>query len=146
MSPFDLLSLNSPPCSMAVWSHHRYIVWGLVLLSMGHFGIILRSVTNAKSQWVDGAGCVTIDAEPTVFAIMYIYTMSFDLIILVLTGYKLWYMNRGKHTSAVMKLLFKDGLVYFFVAFTVNAIAVVRSLFSHHNMYRPDLGCRSSHY
>ncbi|KAJ7598061.1 hypothetical protein C8J56DRAFT_883359 [Mycena floridula] len=121
-------SINLSIRTMAVWSYHRYVVGTLIILILGHFGIILRSVFNSKSTWVDGAGCVTSQVQSTIFAAMYIYTMVLDLIILVLTAYKLGYQENGRYRTAISTLLFRDGLFYFVVAFVGNLIAVVFSL------------------
>lgn len=101
---------------MAIWSNDRRVVAGIVCLILGHYGIIIRSMFGAHSTWLDGAGCVTSNLQSSLFAAMYIYTMVFDFIIMSLTAYKLWYSNRGMQRSRMVKLLFKDGLIYFIVA------------------------------
>ncbi|KAJ7573485.1 hypothetical protein C8J56DRAFT_510385 [Mycena floridula] len=121
-------SVNLSIRTIAVWGHNRYVIATLVTLILGHFGIILRSIFNAKSTWVEGAGCVTSSTEGTIFAAMYIYAMVLDFIILALTAYKLGYQDRKRHRTALSSLLFRDGLFYFVIAFLANLVAAVFSL------------------
>ncbi|KAL0066711.1 hypothetical protein AAF712_006316 [Marasmius tenuissimus] len=111
---------------MAVWAN-TYISIGLVVIILGQFGIIIRSMFNVKAAYIDGAGCATTSIESEIFAAMYIYTMGVDFIVLVLTAYKT-YINRKIARSGLVTLLFKDGLAYFAIAFLMNLIAVIFSL------------------
>lgn len=52
----------------------------------------------------------------TILAATFIYSMCFDLIILLLSMYKLVIGVKGGR-SQLMTLLFKDGLVYFIIAY-----------------------------
>ncbi|GLB38846.1 hypothetical protein LshimejAT787_0600080 [Lyophyllum shimeji] len=121
-------SINLAIRTSAVWGKKNYVRIPMLVLLLGQFGIILRSVFNAESVWVEGMGCVTSNVQSKVFAAMYIYTMAFDFLILLLTAYKLWFANRSQHRSRIVRLLFQDGLVYFVVAFVGNLIAVIFSL------------------
>lgn len=49
--------------------------------------------------------------------------MAFDLLVLLLTAYKLLYPATDR--SRLVELIFKDGLVYFAIAFLVNVIATI---------------------
>ena len=57
----------------------------------------------------------------TILAATFIYSMIFDLLILLLSMYKLVLGVRGGR-SQLMGLLFKDGLVYFFIACVVSPV------------------------
>ena len=67
-----------------------------------------------KAQWVDGEGCVITQTSNTVLAATFIYSMCFDLVVLILTAAKLAF-PQGKR-SQLMNLLFRDGLIYFIIA------------------------------
>ena len=93
----------------------------MVLLMPNRFhSRLLDSRTNVssegvivKTQWVPGSGCVIISTNSTILSAMFIYSMSFDFIVLALAAWKL-YDRRGH--SQIVKLLFHDGLIYFTVA------------------------------
>ena len=67
-----------------------------------------------KVTWLPGAGCVIIETDTKVLAATYIYSMVFDFVVLILTGYKL--LNPTVARSKLVALIFKDGLVYFVIA------------------------------
>ncbi len=69
-----------------------------------------------KASWVDGQGCLVTGSNNTILAATFIYPMCFDLIILLLSMYKLVIGVKGGR-SQLMTLLFKDGLVYFIIAY-----------------------------
>ncbi|KAL0571958.1 hypothetical protein V5O48_010010 [Marasmius crinis-equi] len=94
---------------------------------MGQFGVIIRSMFNVKAVFVPNAGCATASIESHIFAAMYSYTMGVDFIVMILTAYRT-FLNRKYSESGLVKLLFRDGLAYFAVAFVMNLIAVVFSL------------------
>ena len=97
---------------MAVWSQNRYIVIFLVLVILGHWSLILQGA-QLTATWVPGSGCAIIKTNNTVLAATFIYSMVFDLIVMVLNLIKLW--GRQKR-SQLVSVLFKDGVIYFFVA------------------------------
>ena len=66
-------------------------------------------------------GCVITQTNNTVLAATFIYGMCFDLVVLVLTAAKLAF-QRGQR-SALMKMLFRDGLIYFVIAFVASLLA-----------------------
>ncbi len=68
-----------------------------------------------KAVWDPTAGCLVTTANNTILAATFIYSMCFDLVILLLSMYKLVIGVKGGR-SQLMTLLFKDGLVYFFIA------------------------------
>ncbi len=118
---------------MALWSQSLYIVVPLVLIILGHWSLILQGLypfpsssqryfadyaghvgVLLKAAWVPGAGCVITKTNNTVLAATFIYSMCFDLVVLVLTAAKLAF--NGDRRSQLMGLLFKDGLIYFVIA------------------------------
>ncbi|OJT03932.1 hypothetical protein TRAPUB_5385 [Trametes pubescens] len=122
-SASGLASINLSIRTMALWSHHRWIVIPIVIIILGHWSLILQGVL-VKASWVDGQGCLVTGSNNTILAATFIYSMCFDLIILLLSMYKLVIGVKGGR-SQLMTLLFKDGLVYFIIAFLSNLLATV---------------------
>ncbi|KAL0567060.1 hypothetical protein V5O48_014933 [Marasmius crinis-equi] len=123
-SALGVASINLALRTVAVWTGNRYIIVGLAIIIMGQFAIIIRSMFNTKSLFAPGSGCVTVSIESHIFAAMYTYTMGVDLIVLLLTAYKIL-VNLRNSQSGLVKLLLKGGIAYFAVAFIGNLAAVV---------------------
>ncbi|KAF7794913.1 hypothetical protein EIP86_006056 [Pleurotus ostreatoroseus] len=117
-----LASINLALRTMALWSQSRYIVVPLVLIILGHWSLILQGVL-LKAAWVPGQGCVITQTNTTVLSATFIYSMCFDLVVLILTTVKL--LMPGGRRSQLMNMLFKDGLIYFLIAFVANLLATV---------------------
>lgn len=71
-----------------------------------------------KATWVPGQGCAIIETDSNLLAATFIYSMVFDLIVLLLTAYKLVrpVSDDLDYRSRLVELIFKDGLVYFAIA------------------------------
>ncbi|TCD67507.1 hypothetical protein EIP91_012312 [Steccherinum ochraceum] len=113
-----LASINLAIRTMAIWAQTKFVVIPLVILILGHWTLIFQGVAG-QSRWVDGSGCVIISTNSTILSAMFIYSMTFDFIVLALAAYKLY--DRSAH-SQIVKLLFHDGLVYFTIAFMSNIV------------------------
>ena len=76
-----------------------------------------------KVIWVSGVGCTIIESNTTILAATFIYSMSFDLVVLCLTAYKLAWTRRISGTSGIhsklVRMVFSDGLVYFIIAYVL---------------------------
>ncbi|KAG5646357.1 hypothetical protein DXG03_003680 [Asterophora parasitica] len=99
----------------------------LILLILGHWSLILQGILLTAS-WIDPVGCVITSTNNTVLAATFIYSMCFDLIVLVLNAYKLLGANSSNQrfgTSRIAKMIFEDGLIFFIVAFLANLLATV---------------------
>ncbi|RDB29963.1 hypothetical protein Hypma_014178 [Hypsizygus marmoreus] len=121
-----LASINLSIRTMAVWSQNKYIIGLLVLVILGHWSLILQGVL-LSATWVDGVGCVITSTNNRVLAATFIYSMSFDLLVLVLNAYKLLNMQtKGVFgASRIAKMIFEDGLIFFIIAFLANLLATV---------------------
>ncbi|OBZ67493.1 hypothetical protein A0H81_12722 [Grifola frondosa] len=117
-----LASINLSIRTMAVWSHSKYIVVPLIVIILGHWSLILQGVL-LKAVWVEGEGCVITQTNNTILAATFIYSMCFDALVMILSAWKLYFGVSGR--SQLMKMLFKDGLVYFLIAFVSNLLATV---------------------
>lgn len=118
---------------MVIWGNSMYIVIPLVIGMLGHWSLILQGQFHIQLQsihddeiyflhnlgvlleasWIEGTGCVITHTNNTILAATFIYSMCFDLTVLILSAIKIL-SRRGK--SQLITLLFKDGLVYFIIA------------------------------
>lgn len=80
-----------------------------------------------KVTWIPGVGCTITKSNTTVLAATFIYSMSFDLVVLCLTAYKLAWTRRISGTpgihSKLVRMVFSDGLVYFILAYVLRAVS-----------------------
>lgn len=111
--------------SMAIWSRTLWVVIPLTLIAMGHWAILLHGVIAVRSIWNAQAGVCVVTGTSTLFLrLLYGYTMAFDLLVLVLSVAGLMRTGHGRG-SGLWKLLFRDGIAYFAVAFVGNFIAFI---------------------
>lgn len=125
-----LASANLAIRTAVIWRNSIPLIVVLVLLAMGHWSLILQGV-QLKATWVDGVGCVITETNNKILAAIFIYSMCFDLLIVILTTIKLWGPIKRKLPagtegfSKLPELLFTQGLVYFVVAFLANLLASI---------------------
>ena len=108
---------HSPAHSRALVPHFARYVKAFSLRKQADLwaGVLLKVI------WSEGVGCTIVKSNTTVLAATFIYSMSFDLVVLCLTAYKLaWTPRRitgasGIH-SKLVRMVFSDGLVYFILA------------------------------
>ncbi|GJE94553.1 hypothetical protein PsYK624_107230 [Phanerochaete sordida] len=119
-----LASINLSLRTIAVWSQSKYIIAALVLIIMGHWSLLLHGLL-IKAEWIPGTGCAITNTDNTMLAATFIYSMCFDLTVLVLTAYKLAWPTKRADRSQLVNLIFGDGLIFFFIAFVANLIATI---------------------
>ncbi|KAI0763032.1 hypothetical protein BD413DRAFT_213369 [Trametes elegans] len=119
-------SINLSLRTMAVWSQALSVVLFLVILILGHWSLLLQGVL-LKAAWIPGQGCAITYTNSKILSAAFIYTMCFDAIVLGLTAWKLGCITSvsRQDRSRIVRLIFDDGLIYFFVAFLSNIIATV---------------------
>ncbi|KAF9513668.1 hypothetical protein BS47DRAFT_943436 [Hydnum rufescens UP504] len=117
--------------SLVVWAYDKRIMIPLLVLCLGHWGIIFRDIVGTHSSWNTMAGTCAVDATFRYWmAIEFIYTMVLDFVILCVTVAGV--LVRLKMKSSVRDLILHDGLMYFLCAFFANMIPSVFML-SHLN-------------
>jgi len=125
-SAIGLASINLSIRTIVVWAHNRYVVGLLVLVILGHWTLILQGVM-LRAEWIPGSGCVITSTNNTILAAVFIYSMCFDLLVILLNMYKLLGIGVGPPrvfgTNRLRKLIFTDGLIYFLIAFVANLAA-----------------------
>lgn len=78
-----------------------------------------------KAKWVPGIGCVITSTNNKILAAIFIYSMCFDLIVLLLNMYKLIGIHWNPTTkqklvqSRLSQMIFSDGLIFFFIAYVL---------------------------
>jgi len=109
--------------TIAVWNRVPLVTVPLVLASMGQWGLLLHGIVIVRSSWSDVArACVVNAAQPVFMEAIYLYTMSLDLIVLLLTVIGL---AMSQNRSSLWQLLFRQGIIYFFVAFIANLLPAI---------------------
>jgi hypothetical protein len=145
--------------TIAVWDRAPLVTAPLVIASLGQWGMLLRSSLTVRSRWGDPSGPCLVSADfPRVIEGSYLYSelstrnffltlllwgqnkalklmlniaMSFDLVVLVLTTIGL---VRSPSRSSLWQLLFRQGVIYFLVAFVANTVSVVFVLLNLNGM------------
>ena len=98
---------------MAVWGQKWYIVAALVLISLGHWSLLLHGIL-LTAAWIPGEGCVITSTDSRILSVTFIYSMVFDFTVLILTASKLVRPSGTK--SQLVNMIFTDGLYYFIIA------------------------------
>jgi len=109
--------------TIAVWNRAPIVTASLVVASVGQWGLLLHGISTVLSSWSDAIRACAINAvHPKFIKLNYLYTMSFDFIVLVLTTIALM---KSPARSSLWQLLFRQGLIYFLVAFIFNTIPAI---------------------
>ncbi|KAJ7349874.1 hypothetical protein DFH08DRAFT_1079162 [Mycena albidolilacea] len=118
-----LASINLSLRTLAIWSQNGWIKILLIVIILGHWSLILQGVL-LKAHWDDQAAtCVITSSNSTILAATFTYSMGFDLLVFLLNAYKLGINRKGK--SKLSKMIFTDGLIFFFIAFLANLAATI---------------------
>ncbi|KAJ7910026.1 hypothetical protein B0H13DRAFT_2488749 [Mycena leptocephala] len=118
-----LASVNLSLRTLAIWSQNGWIKILLIVIILGHWSLILQGVL-LKAHWDDQAAtCVITSSNSTILAATFTYSMGFDLLVFLLNAYKLGIKRKSK--SKLSKMIFKDGLIFFFIAFLANLVATI---------------------
>ncbi|KAJ7918428.1 hypothetical protein B0H13DRAFT_1992902 [Mycena leptocephala] len=118
-----LASINLSLRTLAIWSQNKWIKVFLIVIILGHWSLILQGVL-LKAHWEAAADTCVIDgSNNTVLAATFTYSMCFDLVVFILNAYKLGIKRKSK--SKLTKMIFKDGLIFFFIAFLANLVATI---------------------
>jgi len=121
-----LAGINLALRTMAIWNMSRSVVMPLALIIAGHLSLLLLSAIGIplRATWIEGRGC-SANSDSILMLTTLIYTICFNLGVLVLTAWGLAFKFGKKRSSRVATLIFKDGLIFFIAAFLVDIIAVV---------------------
>lgn len=111
--------------TIAIWNKNLFVTIPLIVLALGHWAVLMYSVTAVKSVFVpEYKTCVLIETgqgnHNLTLNLLYLYTMFVDLAVLIISTIGLL-LTPGR--SSLWKLLFTDGIVFFLTAFICNALA-----------------------
>ncbi|KAH8099896.1 hypothetical protein BXZ70DRAFT_941747 [Cristinia sonorae] len=116
-------SMNLAIRTMVIWSA-KYVTIVLSILCVGHWGVVM-SATTVRTEQVPGQGCVAVETKRVLLMLVFIYTLAFDATIFLLTA---WKLSGGRdYHSRLVRMLFRDGLVYFLLVTIMNIPVVVFS-------------------
>ena len=93
------------------------------------------SGVQLKAEWADGA-CIITETNNKILIAIFIYSMCFDLIVLLLNTYKLIQLNAHAPVSEMFgqsrltHMMWSDGLIYFFIACVLFPLSTLQCLFS----------------
>jgi hypothetical protein len=145
--------------TIAIWNRAPLVTAPLVVASLGQWGMLFHGSLTVRSSWSDVFGACVVDAVlPRAIEWGYLYSesstrnfsyslplvgdktlklmpnvvMSFDLLVLVLTTIGL---VRSPSRSSLWQILFRQGVIYFLVAFIANTIPVVFLLLDLNGTY-----------
>ncbi|KAJ6614604.1 hypothetical protein B0H10DRAFT_141776 [Mycena sp. CBHHK59/15] len=118
-----LASINLSLRTLAIWSQNKWIKMALILIILGHWSLILQGVLLHAVWSPEANTCLITGTNNTVLAATFTYSMCFDLLVFLLNAYKLGIKRKG--SSKLSKMIFKDGLIFFFIAFLANLLATV---------------------
>jgi hypothetical protein len=110
---------------MAVWGQKWYIIAALVLISLGHWSLLLHGIL-LTAAWIPGQGCLITSTDSKLLSATFIYSMIFDFTVLILTASKLVRPSGTK--SQLVNMMFADGLYYFIIAYVSRRSRRRRSL------------------
>ncbi|KAF8974584.1 hypothetical protein BDZ97DRAFT_1751348 [Flammula alnicola] len=110
--------------TIALWERRRSVIAILGVLCLAHWTLLYRTMFIVVSQWEPAVNaCVVVQTNPSMLNTTFFFTMGFDFVILIFTAVAL--LSRHSARTDLWKLLFQDGLVYFFVSFSTNCIPAV---------------------
>ncbi|KAF9528074.1 hypothetical protein CPB83DRAFT_366671 [Crepidotus variabilis] len=121
-----LASLSFALRTIAVWSQNRFVIAGLCLMTLGQWGIIANGIRASSASWLEGYGCFpSFDSTWYWTLVLFIYTVVFDFVFLVLNAYKLGIRGGARSKSGFANLIFKQGLIFYMIAFLVDLLAII---------------------
>jgi hypothetical protein len=68
------------------------------------------------ASWLDGRGCIVGISEHNLLPVTFAYTASFNLVLFLVAGWGFASSPSPGTRSHLLKILFDDGLILFFIA------------------------------
>ncbi|KAI0792434.1 hypothetical protein C8Q75DRAFT_731660 [Abortiporus biennis] len=125
LASVGLASINLAVRTMVLWGYQRIIVIPLIIGICGYWSLVIFG-SPVSAHWVEGQGCVVETVRPNGVVAAFIYSMSFDFVVLALAAGKMLF-GIDKRT-ALMNLMFKDGLIYFLIVAVANIPATTMTI------------------
>ncbi|THH10062.1 hypothetical protein EW146_g8487 [Bondarzewia mesenterica] len=112
----------------AIYNRATWVLIFLTVMFLGEIGVMLWSVPGGSPAilppgWV---GCIPSKKPGTGdrLSVMFIAALVFDSSIFILTLGRSIYLRLRNSTIGLVQLIVRDGIIYFFVIFIVNALNV----------------------
>ncbi|KAH8108069.1 hypothetical protein BXZ70DRAFT_1015250 [Cristinia sonorae] len=119
-------SLNLALRAMALWGQAKRVVIPLSLGICGHWAVLLP-VCVVSGHWQEGMGC-QLSASPRLWLMLsFLWAICLDFTVFVLCAYKIARPGLEKR-SGLIRMVFKDGLMYLFLAMLANIPAAVLTI------------------
>ncbi|KAF9218933.1 hypothetical protein BS17DRAFT_883169 [Gyrodon lividus] len=104
-----------------IWRDSRLVLSFLFLITAGHWTILVFGLTRIIAFMTE-EGCNVVYADPTTTAVIFLYTMIYDMLVLMFTIVGL---SRKPSRSNLWKRLHRQGIAYFAIAFLANIVPMV---------------------
>ncbi|KAI0676899.1 hypothetical protein C8Q78DRAFT_962386 [Trametes maxima] len=112
--------------TLAVWERKLAVMAPLGLLCLALWALLWRGMFIMTAQYDPvSASCVVVKTNRLFLSVTFWATMGFNLVLTVLHTIGLMQRDYG---ASLWEMLFEDGLIYYLVAFSVNAIPAVLSV------------------
>ncbi|CCM02831.1 uncharacterized protein FIBRA_04943 [Fibroporia radiculosa] len=112
--------------TIAIWERKLKVVIPLCIFSLAHWVVLWRGAFTLTAVYsTQEQACVLTSNNHVYLNVEFLITMAFDFVTLVFT---LVALIPKKSRSDLWTLLFRDGLVYFIVAFCFNALPAILNI------------------
>ncbi|KIJ14789.1 hypothetical protein PAXINDRAFT_115516 [Paxillus involutus ATCC 200175] len=107
-----------------IWRDSRFVLCLLSLVSVAHWTILIigRQLFFIDASMTSG-GCNVVYVDITKALAVYLYTMFYDMLVIVLTTIGL---SRKRSSCTLWRRLYRQGIAYFAVTFLANIMPLVR--------------------
>jgi hypothetical protein len=124
-TPIGIAVLIHHYSSITLWDNHPYVLVPLSLTLLGQWPLLLHALP--KAEWnTTSLTCVTRSNDTKFLTGSFIYTLILNVILIVLTTWRLLAKRRAEHYPAtISKIFWRRGLIYFVMACIFNALATV---------------------
>ncbi|TDL15708.1 hypothetical protein BD410DRAFT_732263, partial [Rickenella mellea] len=110
--------------TVVIWNFDKYICALILVLTLGHWSLLLHGVL-IKAEWAPALGCIIVETNNKILAGSFIYTMLVDFTDMCLTAYKLVSTFPDRTSLPMIRMLYRDGILFFFIAFLANMSATI---------------------
>ncbi|KAK7684952.1 hypothetical protein QCA50_011787 [Cerrena zonata] len=117
-------SLNLSMRAVVLWSNNKYVIALLAAFSIAQWGLICRA-GELQHDWILGQGCTNLRTNNKIMAATYSVSTVLDIVVIILSYWKLRILSKVTQNSKLTTMLFRDGLIYFIVALLGNICVVV---------------------
>ncbi|KAL4064777.1 hypothetical protein V8B97DRAFT_1292734 [Scleroderma yunnanense] len=106
-----------------IWKDSRIVLTLLLAVAIGHWGMLITGMDLVYGRRGSGK-CVIESTQHTLLAVIYLYTMIYDLLVLILTIAGLP-QEPPASTASILRRLRRQGLTYCVIVFLANTLPLV---------------------